>query len=94
MSIEYTNPKRIDAVDIKDLPHHKLGLQYTASGYGSRIPTRFRVRYLHADDSRRWHRVYARCYANAASFYIRVGSRALALDTDTEHRLERAKEEP
>lgn len=94
MSIEYTNPARVDAVDVKPLPHHIAGLQWTASGYGSRIPTRYRVRYLHMDDRLRWHRVYARCYGNAASAYIRVGSRALVLDIHTEHRLQDAKEEP
>ena len=94
MSIEYTNPERVDAVDLKPLWHHIAGKQYTASGYGSRIPTRYRVRYRHMNDARLWHRVYAICYSNAATLYIRVGSRKLVLDIDTEHRLQDAKEEP
>jgi len=92
MSIEYTNPDRIDAVDIRPLPHHLAGLQWTASGYGSKIPTRYRVRHLSMSGARRWRRVYAMCYSNVATLYILIGRRRLVLDLSTEHALERARE--
>lgn len=38
---------------------------YSASGYGSRIPTRYMVR-----EYGRWRRVYAVCWSNVASYYI------------------------
>lgn len=37
----------------------------TVSGYGSKLPTPYRVHLAN-----RWHRVYARCYSNAATHYI------------------------
>ena len=46
--------------------HNVLGLSYTASGYGSRIPTNYMVRI-----GARWHRVYCAQYANVGSLYIR-----------------------
>ena len=49
------------------LRHHKLGLSYTASGYGKDIPTRRKVRAFG-----RWYRVYSTCYSNAASCYIKA----------------------
>lgn len=44
---------------------HLKGLQYTSSGYGRRIPTRWMVRYNGRD-----RRVYACCYSNAATYYV------------------------
>jgi hypothetical protein len=49
----------------KPLPWQEKGLQYTASGYGARIPSRYVVR-VHG----RWRRVYVACYGNAGSAYI------------------------
>lgn len=44
---------------------HTRGLQYTASGYGARIPSRYMVKW-----SGRWRRVYVAQFANAGSAYI------------------------
>lgn len=57
----------IGAVAVKDAPlyHHAAGLQFTASGYGARIPTRYMVFF-----NGRWRRVYARQYGNAGTLYI------------------------
>lgn len=44
---------------------HKAGLQFTASGYGRRIPSTRMVRYLG-----RWRRVYVCCYSNSGTAYI------------------------
>lgn len=41
------------------------GLSFTATGYGSRIPTRYMVKF-----NGRWRRVYCRHYSNAGTLYI------------------------
>lgn len=51
---------RIDLLDWQ-----KRGLSYTASGYGSKIPTRYKVQWRG-----RWYRVYCRCYSNIGTCYI------------------------
>lgn len=58
---------RIESVPCKEspLPHHNAGLSYTASGYGSRIPSRYMVKY-----NGRWRRVYWHQYSNAGTAYI------------------------
>lgn len=62
--------------DIGDLPHkqaplahHKLGLQWTRSGYGKRIPSTWMVQ---LPDSPRWRRVYVCCYSNSGTAYVEV----------------------
>ena len=47
--------------------HHKQGLQYTRTGYGSRIPTRWKVRF-----AGRLYRVYCTIYSNIGTCWIRV----------------------
>lgn len=46
---------------------HEEGLQKTASGYGKKIETRYKVNFQGRD-----RRVYADCFGNAASCYIIV----------------------
>ena len=41
------------------------GLSFTATGYGSRIPTRYMVKF-----NGRWRRVYCRQYSNVGTLYI------------------------
>ena len=50
---------------IDPLPWQELGLSYTATGYGSRIPTRHKVKF-----NGRWRRVYCRIYSNVGTLYI------------------------
>lgn len=50
----------------KPLPWQKAGLQYTASGYGSKIPTR----YITKNRQGKTVRVYATCISNAASTWF------------------------
>jgi hypothetical protein len=45
--------------------HHKLGLQYTATGYGARIPTTQMIHYCG-----KWRRVYCAIFSNAGTCYI------------------------
>lgn len=56
-------------VPAKDAPmaHHRAGLQWTASGYGSAIPSRLMVLF-----NGRWRRVYVAQYGNAGTAYIRA----------------------
>lgn len=56
-------------VQVKDapLPHHIAGLSYTATGYGSRIPTRQKVLL-----NGKWRRVYCRIYSNSGTCYLRT----------------------
>ena len=44
---------------------HTAGLQYTSSGYGSRIPTRTMVKH-----KGRWRRVYHCIWSNSGTSYI------------------------
>ena len=57
------------AVAIKPMRHHQLGLSWTASGYGSRIPTRYMVRTI---DSK-WRRVYCAIFSNSGTLYVMHG---------------------
>lgn len=54
----------LDVVEC-ELPHHGLGLTYTASGYGSKIPTKYKLLF-----AGRWRRIYAICYSNVPSYYV------------------------
>lgn len=44
----------------------------SATGYGSKIPTRFYVKIFSDKGDRRMRRVYAICYSNVASYFIVV----------------------
>ena len=85
--MRYTAPERVEAVAVEPLPHHLEGRQYTATGYGSRIPTEYRVRYRGSDGRARWRRVYVSVWSNAGTAYVRDAGERLILDLDTEHRL-------
>lgn len=50
---------------VRELPWQAAGLQFTASGYGRRIPTRYVVRW-----GSRWRRVYCCRVSNAGTLYI------------------------
>ena len=64
-------PMQTIGVDIKEsmLPWQEKGLSYTASGYGSKIPTRYMVKF-----EGRWRRVYAACHGNASTCYLAKGN--------------------
>jgi hypothetical protein len=46
------------------------------TGYGSAIPTRYRVR----TQGKRWHRVYCMCYGNSGTCYIRENNQLVFVD--------------
>jgi hypothetical protein len=63
--------------DVRDLPHkraplawQRAGRQFTASGYGRRIPSEIMVQ---IPGSPRWRRVYVCCYSNAGTSYVESG---------------------
>ena len=55
------------SVDLVEAPlwWQLKGLQQTASGYGSRLVTPYKVKF-----NDRWRRVYCRQYSNAGTLYI------------------------
>lgn len=78
MSVAYTNPALVNSI-VTDLPP-ALPLKARFGHSQSWSPTRYRIRY-----GNRWHRVYATCYSNASSAFIRKGGTDLYLDIDTEY---------
>ena len=44
---------------------HKQGLQFTATGYGKRIPTEHMIKH-----NGRWRRVYCCIFSNSGTLYI------------------------
>lgn len=78
MSVSYTNPDSVSDMKVTDPPTYGQ----TTTGYGGKIPTRYKVKYLD-----RWRRVYMMQYANSGSAYIVVSGQDVFLDSDTEHRL-------
>jgi len=52
------------------------GLMPTATGYGSKIPTTWKVKH-----NNRWKRVYCRVFSNIGSLYILSGANEIAIDT-------------
>lgn len=57
------------AVMRKPMRHHELGLPWTASGYGNKIPTRYMVRTI----DQKWRRVYCCIYSNVGTLYVMHG---------------------
>ena len=55
------------------LSWQKQGLQYTVTGYGSKIPTSYKVKYCN-----RWYRVYVSVYGNSGTYYIVSNGQPLA----------------
>ncbi len=57
------------AVENKEKPlyHHVNGLSYTATGYGSKLPSRYMVKF-----NNRWYRVYSICYSNVSTEYVLI----------------------
>jgi len=80
MTITYTDPAVVKdtAVDVV-YPANPY-----ASGYGPKIPTRYRVKY----GDNRWRRVYVMQYGNAGSAYILKEGKELFIDSTTEYRLQ------
>ena len=85
--IQYTNPANVLEVFADD---HEPRYGQSATGYGPKIPTRYRIRYATASGARVL-RVYMAVYGNSGSAYVCTGGRDLYLDTDTEYALQDAR---
>ena len=66
--IIYLDPDMIRAAKETEAPPNRNAL-----GYGNAIPTRFMVK-LDRGPRSQWQRVYAVCYSNAASHYVKAGA--------------------
>ncbi|APU89145.1 conserved hypothetical protein [Virus Rctr71] len=68
--------RRIE-VPVKENPlwWQKQGLQYTASGYGKKIPASYMVNH-----NQRWYRVYCTIYSNIGSLYILSKGERISVD--------------
>lgn len=76
---DFGGPYLTTRVEHKEKPlyHHVHGLQYTATGYGSKIPTRYMVKY-----DNRWYRVYSMCYSNVSTEYVLIDSEKVKVTFD------------
>ncbi len=63
----YIDPAKLGDVFTRLLPHQIAGLSYTATGYGSKIPTTKMAQY-----NGREYRVYCMIYSNIGTCYITV----------------------
>ena len=53
-----------DSVTHDIITTDKVPLNRSRTGYGSKIPTQYKVR-----DGKRFYRIYAKCYSNVAVLY-------------------------
>lgn len=67
--------RQVFGVRIDELPHHKLGLSFTATGYGNKIPTIYKARVAGA-----WRRIYSRCFSNTSFEYVIINGEECAVD--------------
>lgn len=77
--IRYLDPDTVVSM-VRDIVAPRIA---TASGYGSRLPTAYRIKL----SDNRWRRVYVMCYGNAGTPYVIVNRRDTLLDIDTEYAL-------
>lgn len=63
--------------EIKEAPleWQRRGLQYTATGYGKRIPTTRMARV-----GKRWHRIYCAIFSNSGTCYIESKGKDLIVE--------------
>ena len=73
-------PRRTVRVEARyePMPHHIAGKTWTASGYGSRIPSATMVKW-----EGRWRRVYVVIYGNSGTAYLgKPGAWLCTVDSD------------
>lgn len=63
-------------MDLLDVPlwWHKQHLSQTASGYGGKLTTRWKINFCG-----KWYRVYATCYSNSASHWFVARGRKISI---------------
>jgi hypothetical protein len=66
------------AVIVRELPWQKMGLSYTATGYGGKIPTRYMVRTV----DQKWRRVYCAIFSNNGTTYVMHGKQKTIVEVN------------
>lgn len=85
VSVEYTDQKLVSMLAADE----ETPLNPYRSGYGAKIPTRYRIKYGSTPhEIISWRRVYVMNYGNAGSPYIVYRGDWIFLDSDTQSRLE------
>ena len=64
----------LDVIE-KPLQWQLMGLMYTATGYGAKIPTQYMVRF-----NDKWRRVYCAIFSNIGTLYIGKRTDNLIID--------------
>lgn len=75
MQTIYLNRDNPTQVKIDPLGWQKQGLQYTASGYGAKIPTQYK-----AFAGGKFRRVYCRIYSNIGTCFVMLGKQKQNVD--------------
>ena len=74
-AVQYVPDDFILAVADRPLGWQRKGLQYTATGYGDKIPSRTVIQCA----DRRWRRVYIAIFSNAGSAYLLINCQRIYL---------------
>lgn len=61
---------------IKELDCHRFNLLQTATGYGSKLATRYMIKYFN-----RWYRVYSKCFSNTSCEYVIMKGQQILVTT-------------
>jgi hypothetical protein len=64
------------AIKVSEMRHHKLGLSYTPTGYGTKVPTVYMVRTI----DQTWRRVYCAIFSNSGALYVMHGKEKTLVD--------------
>lgn len=75
METIYLNRDNAEQVKIEPLEWQKKGLQYTATGYGSKIPTQYK-----AFVNGKFRRVYCRIFSNIGTCFVMIGKEKQNVD--------------
>ena len=75
MQTIYLNRDNAEQVQSAPLWWQERGLQYTATGYGSKIPTRYKA-FVHG----KFRRVYCRVFSNAGTCFVMLGKEKQIVD--------------
>lgn len=71
----YFNIANPEEVQVKLLWWQEKGLQYTATGYGGKIPTGYVVKH-----NGKWRRVYLKVYSNIGTMFVMQGKEKVIVD--------------
>ena len=75
MQTIYLNRDNQEQVKIDALEWQKQGLQYTATGYGAKIPTQYK-----ASINGKFRRVYCKIYSNTGTCFVMLGKQKQIVD--------------